>query len=381
MIAAVIGKNIFSRTAANAEKNPAKRLLIKGVTAIRQAGVRRLQTPESIVFFVTDRCQMRCGFCFVRESLNRENPQLSIPEIRCLAMSLKNPARISLTGGEPFLRKDIDEICSVFNACGKTRGISISTNGFLTATIRNTLIRTLQANGSGYLKIQVSIDALGEKHDCLRGCPGAFENAAATLRMLRALQKTYRNLQVEIASLVNACLMEDIKEFVAYFQDLRMPIKFCIMRTSGFGRFGLAEKDESRLPPLEAYIVPSREQLERFYCRVKELNACSSYKFWTLFQQKKFEHTLAVLKTEKKSMPCYAGTADAVIYGNGDVAFCENTKARGNLRDYNFDLAALWRSTRENDFLKEGIKRCACIHGCNIITSMAYDAATLADIL
>lgn len=357
-----------------------KNFLIRSINSFRRSRLKKLKTPDAIVLFVTNNCQMGCEFCFYKNKLNVTEEQMSVAEIERLAKSLKKVFRIVLTGGEPFLRDDLDEICGVFDKCCRIGWVSIVTNGFLTEKIQNKVKAILNNTRLKYLRIQISIDGLTEKHDRLRNVYGAFKNAVATLYALRNLQKSYKNLYIEIASVVNAFLINEIEEFVDYFQNFRVPIKFSIIRSPDFGLSGLAEEDSSNLLADSNLIFPSLEKLENFYDTVKELNCRSKYRFWTPFQQKKFENSLKILKRKERILPCYAGRVDAVIYPNSDVAFCENTAPIGNLRKHNFDFYSLWQSEKANIF-REKIKKCVCIQGCNLITSMSYDDETLTSVL
>lgn len=380
MVEEIISRVYAYRISRLILKGCTKRFLIKGVNSFRRSRLKRLKTPEAIVLFVTNSCQMRCEFCFYKKKLNVTEKQPSLKEIECLARSLRGPSRIVLTGGEPFLREDLDDICRIFNKYCKTKYISIVTNGFLTEKIQNEVKAILDSTRLRYLKIQVSLDALGGHHDRLRGVDGAFDNAVVTLKALKDLQAKHKNLFLEIASLVTTFLIYDIKEFIDYFQEFHIPIKFSIIRSAASGLFGLAQGDSSRLLPEPNPVFPSLEELGRFYKLVKKLNYQSKYRFWSPFQQMKFQNSLNILKERKRIFPCYAGRADAVIYNDADVAFCENTIPIGNLRDYNFDFYSLWNSKKANIF-RDRINKCACIHGCNIITSMSYDDETLVKLL
>ena len=72
--------------------------------------------PVSLVHFVTNRCNARCSFCFI----DFDNPdtfksELSVDEIdkftKTLGSSLLN---VNITGGEPFARKELDEIAATY---------------------------------------------------------------------------------------------------------------------------------------------------------------------------------------------------------------------------------------------------------------------------
>ena len=82
---------------------------------------KKNQTPSQIIFFITNMCNMRCKHCFYWKNLNTEEGEMSLEEIRKFALSLKNPMNISLTGGEPFLRKDLVEICKILANDGNVK--------------------------------------------------------------------------------------------------------------------------------------------------------------------------------------------------------------------------------------------------------------------
>ncbi|NTV29716.1 MAG: radical SAM protein [Candidatus Omnitrophica bacterium] len=343
---------------------------------MRRFQASRSSTPRNIVIFITNRCQLRCGACFYRRELNDSVPLLTLDEIRRLAGSLKHAPRIVLTGGEPFLREDIDEICRILNKYAGVKNISINTNGFMPDSIVDSVGRILRGSRLDALKLQLSVDGLKAGHDTFRGAEGSFAQAVATLKALKAIQRTHRNFFIEIASLVNRTLLNDIRDFIEYFQEFEVPMKFSVIRSSDNGTWGLPQDEVSGLAAGADPAYPDIDELLRFQTVVRELNNACRYKFWTEFQQLKFEHTLRALKDRQRALPCYAGIVDAVIYHNGEVAFCENTLPVGDLRDSAFDLRALWSSARAR-LLRGKIKNCVCTHGCNILTSMAYDDETL----
>ncbi len=92
---------------------------------------------------------------------------------------------VNITGGEPFLRKDLVEVIrQVHKAAPKSR-IVISSNGFLTDRVKQVMseIRAFHPN----IGIGVSIDGIGEVHDKVRGVKGSFEKAVATVKAVKSL--------------------------------------------------------------------------------------------------------------------------------------------------------------------------------------------------
>ena len=52
--------------------------------------------------------------CFYWDSMQKKTTQLSLNEIEKLSKSLPNLLQLTLTGGEPSLRKDLSEIPKIF---------------------------------------------------------------------------------------------------------------------------------------------------------------------------------------------------------------------------------------------------------------------------
>src|SRR3989338_1919612 len=78
--------------------------------------------PLSLIYFINNECNARCSHCFIYydESVVKNNPRyqtgnLSLDEIEKLTKSLRGElGAVYLTGGEPFLRHDIEKIVDMF---------------------------------------------------------------------------------------------------------------------------------------------------------------------------------------------------------------------------------------------------------------------------
>ena len=99
---------------------------------------------------------------------------------------------MNLTGGEPFLRDDLPEIhAAVRSACPRARTV-VSTNGILTDRIV-AAVRAM-ARREPEIGVAVSLDGPPEMHDRMRGVPGAYDRAMATVRGLQ--EAGFRNLRL-----------------------------------------------------------------------------------------------------------------------------------------------------------------------------------------
>ena len=88
---------------------------------------------------VTDRCNMRCRYCMPREHFNENHEFLPKEDIlrfeeivRVVEALIPHGLRkVRLTGGEPLLRRDLDELIRQLRASSADLDIAITTNGLL----------------------------------------------------------------------------------------------------------------------------------------------------------------------------------------------------------------------------------------------------------
>lgn len=348
--------------------------LAKAYCDRRRKWVQHLKTPVALIFFVTSRCNLRCSHCFYWRELNAASEkELSIDEIRKIASSLKHPVSLSLTGGEPFLRRDLKEIIEAFRkGCG-TREIGIATNGTLEASTVETVSSILDEGLLSNLSVQVSLDGLEKTHDAIRGIKGSFEKAMSTLKALKKFRKRYPNFYLKTALSIQKRNLAEIKEFIEYLLPLNIPLRFNIVRGGGFGVFNLAKSASSGFDPRDGTgSFLSLDEIRQTYDWLKNRSDQNSFHFWPARQQKIWELSIKMLEDSRCEMPCYANAMESVLYANGDTAFCELSKTYANIREYDYDFRKIWKS-EEADKMRKLISRCCCIHGCNLTTGLTFD--------
>jgi MoaA/NifB/PqqE/SkfB family radical SAM enzyme len=111
---------------------------------------------------VTKRCNARCNFC----DYWKEESLLELRDYVPVVKKLK-PLSVSLTGGEPLLRKDLAHVIASLRGSSGFLFISLITNGSLL-----TLERGLELWRAGLDELSISLDYLDERHDQDRGVPG-----------------------------------------------------------------------------------------------------------------------------------------------------------------------------------------------------------------
>ena len=93
--------------------------------------------------------------------------------------------------------------------------INIPTNAIL-ASIPDKVERIARACPDTRLIVNLSLDGIGEKHDCIRGVPGNFAKFEERLRQLLELRAALPNLTVGIHSVISVFSVGHLDELIAY---------------------------------------------------------------------------------------------------------------------------------------------------------------------
>ncbi|MFO7899844.1 MAG: radical SAM protein [Planctomycetota bacterium] len=364
------GRKLLAKVYA-ALPRPIQMRIARAYASRKQRRLAGLETPTAVILYVTQRCNARCAHCFYWKELGAQAPEFPLDDLRTLARSFQHPVSLSVTGGEPTLRKDLFEIAETFHTLNGCREIKFATNGMLPDRIVDTCERILAELDLESVGVQVSLDGLEETHNAIRRVP-AFEPAMESVRRLKELADTDRRFSVRVACCIQKKNIDELRDFVESLLPLRVPLQFGLIRGESFGTWNLPEGSSSGIDPRdpESPLVPV-DRLEQFFDWLRARNDESEFTFWSPMQQEKIELSLRMLREQKKCIACYAGVIDAVIYANGDVALCELTHPVGNLYDYDLDIARLWHSA-EADEMRRKIRACFCIHGCNLVTGLLF---------
>jgi GTP 3',8-cyclase len=133
----------------------------------RQTVQDKLQRPiRDLRISVTDRCNFRCVYCMPKHVFGPDHqflPKselLSYEEIARLGRSFAaiGVRKFRLTGGEPLVRRDLEQLIAMLRAIDGVEDISLTTNGSMLTADKARALRE-----AGLERITVSLDALDDR--------------------------------------------------------------------------------------------------------------------------------------------------------------------------------------------------------------------------
>ncbi len=351
------------------------RYLKKAVKLFRKKGIM----PEYITFFVTNRCNARCGHCFYWKELNSRSNELTLAEIERASKTMGDFLYLLVTGGEPFLREDLAEIVKIFYKNNNVRKFTLVTNGSLPEKIEGSLKRLMSGCPEAYVTLFVSLDGIGEEHDAIRGVKGLYAKALESIKRARLLQALYPNLSIGVTMIYSSGNKDRIIDIYERIKsDVRPDIVNC-----NFVRGTV--KDEGTKTNDMGNFIKLQKAIEGDLI-MRRIKGVSDPIIADLTAACKFESMAQLVRTVEEDRylsPCYAARINAVIYPEGDVFPCELLDEKmGNLRESGYDFRRIWFSGRAEEVRRKIDKsRCYCTHECYLLTNVMFNPGYLLRIL
>ena len=178
-------------------------------TGLGILGSRLLGRPFYVRFHVSYRCNYRCRMCALHGRAD-DFGELSLERVQLVADRLARlgARHVVLTGGEPFLRRDLPDIVAAF--AGRGFSVRVQTNGGAQLTER----ALVAAAAAGLRDVSVSIDTLDRAlQDDICGSRGVVENALRSLDLAARHLPRGMSLANIVASRLNFTSLPDLIEF------------------------------------------------------------------------------------------------------------------------------------------------------------------------
>jgi MoaA/NifB/PqqE/SkfB family radical SAM enzyme len=333
----------------------------------RNFGVPRM-LPVNLTVSLTYRCNSRCKTCNIYD---RKSDELSLEEYGKIFRSLgRSPYWITFSGGEPFLRQDIEDICiEAYETC-KPKFINIPTNGILSKRIEEGVGRIVRACSDASIIINLSVDALGDKDSEIRGVPGAFEKFMETYRRLKAIDSG--NLTLGIHTVISKYNVSDMPNIFLKLKELSPDSYITEIAENRVELMNQSLDIQPSLPEYSAAVDFITEEMQGW-----DLKGAS--KIVRAFRKHYYRLVKDILRDGRMFIPCYAGYASCQISPEGDLwACCMRAEVMGNLRETGYDFNKAWFSENAHQ-VRKAIKdrSCFCPLANASYTNMFFSLKTL----
>lgn len=320
--------------------------------------------PHAIFWKLTSDCNLRCKHCFYAKSEENYNSKndFSGNELLKLAeffIEELNAISFALTGGEPFLQKDIFKIIEYLKS--KNAIIQIQTNATL---INDEIAKKLgKLLNPKFDSIQVSLDGVTEKtHDIIRGL-GSFKKTVEGIRRL-----TNNNINVSISTTLTSQNIREIPDIYSLGKDLKVKrISLC--------RFKICSEEQSYLKPnsdeVFLYVAKLLDNIEgdnSINVKLKFLKVFDflNYDFGTKLLDKYMESNEV---SQVNNLMCHRHEKVNVC-ADGKIYLCADTESEelclGNLKEKSF--YEIWKNRFDNVFFQERILENSVCQKCKYVS-------------
>jgi Fe-coproporphyrin III synthase len=290
---------------------------------------------------VTYRCNAHCYMCNTWQYPSRKEDEFTTEIVRKIPDGLKF---INITGGEPFLREDLEEIIAV--ALTKTKRLVISSNGYYT----DRMFSLAQKFGKR-VGFRISLEGLPAANDELRGIKDGFDHGLRSLVTLHDIGIRDIGFGITVSDHNVADMIE------LYRLANAMGLEFATATTHN--SFYFHKYDNTNV---------DREKIARAFEIISaELLKTNRLKNWF---RAYFNMGLANrVRGGRRPLPCEVGKDVFFLDPFGNIMPCNGSDApmiMGNLHDYDFDT--IWHS-HDAQTVRTQVQN--CIKECWMIGSAA----------
>jgi len=288
--------------------------------------------PTDVSIITTYRCQMRCKMCDIWDHPTRKNEEIRPKDLEMLPKF----KFANITGGEPFVRSDLEDIIEVMYT--KADRIVISTSGWHTKKIIKLAERFPD------IGIRVSIEGLPIMNDDLRGREGGFDRGIRTLLSLKEMGIK----DIGFGQTVSNKNSHDLLPLYELSKGLGMEFA-----TASFHNSFYFHRDDNIVTNIDEVTANFSELIERL---MKENKPKSWFRaFFNL-------GLINYIRGNPRMLPCEAGTANFFIEPNGDVYPCNGLEERywketmGNIKECS-SFEELWFSEKAEK-VRQKVRTC-----------------------
>jgi MoaA/NifB/PqqE/SkfB family radical SAM enzyme len=316
--------------------------------------------PNYVIAFVNGRCNMLCDFCCDAAMSIRKAPEMSVEQWQHALDGADALIHLTFTGGEPFLRKDLESlILCVVESNGVPR-MSINTNAYFTDRIESTMQSLLPKLDGREICLSISLDGPPEIHDTVRQCKGAFAAARRTIDAVSPIRDQFPGFTLRVSSVLHPGNVEFLESFLD--ETDKWPVDFHEL---------ILVRDVTRevqMQLADTYERLTARQLERASDRY------SGNADWRIDRLMRND-ILDRVHDRGKATPCLAGGRMVEVLSDGTVRGCEVGKmwdhsVMGNVSEGKrlVDIVA----SPEAKAFREKARRCTCTFECSTSCNIVF---------
>jgi MoaA/NifB/PqqE/SkfB family radical SAM enzyme len=340
---------------------------------LEHATGRSPQLPVNLTVSVTYSCPSRCATCDIWQ---KKVDDLSVDEYGRIFPTLERvPVWVTLSGGDQFLRADLDEIVRLVCTQIEPSIVNIPMNGILTERIFSLLPKIAHRTVGRQLVLNLSVDEIGAAHDDIRGADRNFEKLQLVAGLIHDLKKTYPHVVLGVHTVISTRNVHRIPEIEREARAIFRPDSY------------IAEVAENRveLQTMDKAITPSTADFRRAVGHLRNVigEHRSTHPVARLVESLRLEYyelAARILEEKRQVIDCYAGWASAQLAPDGHVwGCCVRAESVGNVRDHGYDFRAVWLG-KEADAFRASVKAhaCHCPLANASYTNLLLDAPSLA---
>ena len=274
----------------------------------KYAWLTATRRPLSVQFEVTLRCNAKCGFCdyWKTEAAAREHELKSFAD----AARFFNPMLITFTGGEPTLRRDLEDIVRTVSDAVHVKYISMITHGGMLTPER---ARSLW--DAGINQLNISLDYLDGRHDVARGIPGLTDRIMRNIPAIRA--KGVDN--VRFNTVIKDDNLDQILPIVDRAIELGAGVNFSVYTDNKNGN--------------TAHLLRP-EQMKELDAVIAELLARKRRKRGVIVNSDYYLEQIPKYARRELTDPCHAGIRTIHVSPTGHVKRCPDFPTEGHWSEY-----------------------------------------------
>lgn len=331
-------------------------------TKLAYNGLIATPYPFRLNVAVTYQCNSRCKMCGIWK-IYKDSPnvgqELTVHDYDSLFKALSsNLFWLGLTGGEPFLRKDlIDIILLASSKLRKVHILELTTNGLSPHVVEKTVDEILRTSKFPFITLGVSMDGPSLLHDQIRGVKGAWNRALTTYKKLCEISNSYPNFSPHISYTISQYNAGNFEKFLQTVKkEAGIDLNSISVTIENMGHMyhrshGSCSDRDSFVHQAETDI---RFLLKEINVQVsKSLNKSGIEIGRQLFKKLFLASSLKFLDNPTKMiMPCAALIGSCFIDPLGYLYPCTVYGEKiGNIKDAGF--ASLWNSQLANKLRKD----------------------------